>query len=70
MLEPPIKDSIKLYNLTIPKIIFLTIDILFVHFLLRFSLERNDIGNCHKRKYWKTYTDKFSVTIKFFDSEE
>ena len=39
-------------------------------YIRRFSLERNDIGNCHKRKYWKTYTDKFSVTIKFFDAEE
>ncbi|XP_066918370.1 phosphatidylinositol 3,4,5-trisphosphate 3-phosphatase TPTE2-like isoform X2 [Clytia hemisphaerica] len=36
----------------------------------RFYVERNDIGNCHKRKYWKTYTEKFSVTVKFVDPDE
>lgn len=36
----------------------------------KISLHRNDIGNCHKRKYWKTYTDKFSVTVKFMDPED
>lgn len=33
----------------------------------KLHLARHEIGNCHKKKFSKIYTDKFSITLKFAD---
>jgi len=33
----------------------------------KLHLTRSQIGNCHKQKHWKTYPERFSITLKFND---